>query len=116
MSVTFFVANNGVNGAELWRTDRTTGNTVLLKDIFPGSTGSSITNLTIIDGIAYFAANDGTNGSELWRSDGTADGTFMLKDINSGNGSSMPSGNWNFIKYNGLIYFTADDGMTGPEL
>ncbi|MFB8790887.1 MAG: hypothetical protein U7123_19045 [Potamolinea sp.] len=45
--------------------------TVLVRDIYPGSSSSSIVNLTNINGTLYFTANNGTNGSELWISDGT---------------------------------------------
>lgn len=59
----------------------------LVKDIQPGSSGSSdpyydegLTMLAIGDTL-YFSATDGTNGRELWTSDGTESGTVMLKNL-----------------------------------
>jgi ELWxxDGT repeat protein len=41
----YFSANNRINGAELWKTDGTDAGTVMVKDIFPGSSGSATGNL-----------------------------------------------------------------------
>jgi ELWxxDGT repeat protein len=38
----FFVADNGLRGEELWRTNGSSGQTVLVKDIRPGASGSDI--------------------------------------------------------------------------
>ena len=77
----FFAANDGPNGAELWKSDGTPDGTVLVKDIRPGFSDSSPAGLTDVGGTLYFGANDGSNGTELWKSDGTATGTVMVKDI-----------------------------------
>ncbi|MFP2899315.1 ELWxxDGT repeat protein [Corallococcus sp. 4LFB] len=37
----FFVADDGVNGPELWSTDGTEGGTVLVADLRPGAQGSA---------------------------------------------------------------------------
>ena len=44
--VVFFVANDGIHGNELWKTDGSESGTVLVKDINPGYEGSSPTHLT----------------------------------------------------------------------
>ncbi len=81
----------GTTGTELWVTDGTTAGTSLLKDIRPGSAGSSIANLTFIgNGRAMFDANDGVTGTEVWVTDGTAAGTFRIADINKISSSSSP--------------------------
>jgi ELWxxDGT repeat protein/cysteine-rich repeat protein len=49
---------------------------------------------------------------ELWRTDGTDAGTYLVKDINP-NGQSNPA---NFQLFNGLVWFTADDGVHGREI
>jgi ELWxxDGT repeat protein len=109
----FFTANDGTNGEELWKSDGTTAGTVMVRDIYAGSTGSAPTGLTNINGTLYFAANSVSNGIELWKSDGTAAGTVMVKSINFGSGSSSPTGLTNI---NGMLYFSAFDSFYGTEL
>jgi ELWxxDGT repeat protein len=120
----FFVADDGVHGRELWKSNGTgttinkknggtTSGTVLVADINPGSSSSNPSNLINVNGLLYFTANDGTHGQELWKSDGTAAGTVMIKDINPGSGSSNPG---NLTKVNGTLLFSASDGAHGNEL
>src|SRR5262249_28805753 len=109
----FFVANDGANGKELWKSDGTEAGTVLVKDIRPGRGGSYPFNLTVIGSTLFFTANDGVNGAELWKSDGTAEGTVLVKDIRPGRGGSYPR---DHTVVNGTLFFTADDGTTGREL
>ena len=121
-SFTFFVANNGANGRELWKTDGTAQGTTLVADIFAGADSSNPTDLVNINGVLYFSANDGTNGRELWRSDGTAAGTVMVKDLFTG---TFVSGYQTFpnssnpallTNVNGKLFFTARNGVSGTEL
>ena len=67
----YFVANDGTNGGELWKTDGTEAGTVMVKDINPGSDHSYPSYLTPFNGELYFRANDASNGYELWKTDGT---------------------------------------------
>jgi ELWxxDGT repeat protein len=104
------------HGMELWLTDYTPGGTHLLRDVFPGRAGSTPTPYRMLGNIAVFLAIDGIHGLELWRSDGTETGTFMLADIGPGpqhygNSNAFPS-----ALLNGVLYFAADDGVTGNEL
>src|SRR3990172_2989508 len=84
----FFIANDGVHGDELWRSDGTEAGTEMVKDIFPGKFNSHPENLTNVNGTLFFMASDGIHGEELWRSDGTEAGTAMVKDIIPGSGGS----------------------------
>ena len=62
----FFVADDGVNGRELWKTDGTDVGTVLVNNINP-SGDSNPQGLTVANNILFFSANDGTTGIELWK-------------------------------------------------
>ena len=66
----FFTANNGVSGSELWRSNGTAAGTVLVRDIQPGSKGSTPFRWAGVNGTLFFAADDGTRGFELWTSTG----------------------------------------------
>lgn len=109
----FFAGDRGETGLELWKSDGTPAGTVLVKDIRPGTEGSSPTELTNVDGTVYFSAHDGSTGRELWKSDGTAEGTVRVKDIMRVVGSSNPA---NLINKDGLLLFTVNDGQRGYEL
>ena len=84
----------------------------MLKDIYPGSSSSSLAYFTDINGTLFFRAQDATNGQELWKSDGTSAGTTMLKDIRTGSSSSYPQ---NLTDINGTLFFSAQD-PEGQEL
>lgn len=110
---TLFSANDGTAGTELWITDGTEAGTFLLKDLNPGSAGSSPSHFTRVGDKIYFAASDATAGHELWVTDGTAAGTHLLADINPGAGSSSP---WALTAFGGKLLFRATDGTNGEEL
>ena len=92
---------------------RQCGKTTMVKNIMPGTGGSSPSNLLNVGGIVYFASDNGTNGVELWSSNGTAAGTAMVDDINPGANSSLPS---NLTDVGGTVYFASNDGTSGVEL
>jgi ELWxxDGT repeat protein len=100
-------------GRELWRSDGTAEGTQLVKDIYPGTSGSNPRNLTNVNGTLFFAANNGVNGIEIWKSNGTATGTVIVKDILRVSGSSNPQ---SLVALNGKLYFRANDGVNGYEL
>ncbi len=110
---TFFAADDGATGTELWKTDGTAAGTVLVKDIFAGTSGAGPTLLTNVSGTLFFSATDGIDGREVWRSDGTAAGTFLVEDINPGAPDSAPGF---LVNMNGSLFFAANDGANGAEL
>ena len=104
----FFVANDGVHGDELWRSNGTPAGTVQVSDIAIGPTSSLPDQFTAAgSSTLYFVAEDGIWGRELWRTDGTAPGTRRVTDINLGSGNSNPL---DLTVVGSRLYFTADDG------
>lgn len=66
-----------VYGTELWKSNGTTTETVMVKDIRPGGESSQPADLRNENGMLYFTADDGS-GRKLWKTDGTAAGTVRL--------------------------------------
>ncbi|MCP4439612.1 MAG: T9SS type A sorting domain-containing protein [Aureispira sp.] len=105
----YFQANDGTNGAELWKYD---GTTLTMLEVATGSQGGSPRYLTVLDDKLYFSGYTQTDGIELMSYDGTTFATAA--NIRSGGGSSQPT----YIAAAGdALYFHADDGSgNGYEL
>jgi ELWxxDGT repeat protein len=118
----FFFAFDGVHGEELWRSDGTTGGTVLVKDINPGSSGSRGLGLghpVAFDRRCYFSAARPAEGEELWVSDGTQAGTMLVADISPGSSPSLPrelTAIQTAIGRGGILVFSAQEPTGGHEL
>lgn len=109
----FFIADG-----EIWKSDGTeAGTTWVASPTDPSSLIRSGANL-------FFTAETDTHGRELWKSDGTTEGTAMVTDIQVGPGSALKeyfsgssSADYHFpVNVNGVLYFSADDGIHGHEL
>lgn len=112
----FFRANDSVVGKELWKTDGTTAGTMVVRDVWPGTSSSSPREIVDVNGTAFFRADDGIRGSELWKSDGTAAGTVLVKDIYVATGTTNSSSPRGLTNANGTLFFFAYTVSTGVEL
>lgn len=63
----YFSADDGVHGAELFRSDGTAQGTTLVAEVGPGARGSLPKPLGVTKTRIYFAADDYKTGTELWR-------------------------------------------------
>jgi ELWxxDGT repeat protein len=100
----YFVANDGVTGYEVWKSDGTAAGTVLVADVNPGSATSRPRELMVANGKLFFAALDGPDASfsqELWRID-AASGAVVVKDIMPGRAGSDPR---ELTLFNGALGF-----------
>ena len=104
-NITYFAADNGIHGRELWRSDGTAAGTYLVKDINPGEASSGPYEIASANGKIYFSAFTDNYGQEPWVSDGTSAGTHLLVDINPSFNSSNPL---QFVNVNGTVFFAAD--------
>lgn len=115
----YFVADDGVNGRELWKSNGTAAGTVLVKNINTKvlssgrNAGSGPTELRNVNGKLFLLADDGDNGRELWVSNGTAAGTVMVKNLVAGSADAAID---NLTVVNDVVSFVADDGISGREV
>ncbi len=75
---TFFGADDGVHGRELFHTNGTVFGTSLFLDLRPGPAGSSPRDLVAVGIQLFFVADDGVDGPQLFVSDGAAAGTRRI--------------------------------------
>jgi ELWxxDGT repeat protein len=85
----FFTLDDGVRGNELWVSDGTAAGTRLVKDLAPGSGGSSLELLGANSrGLLFLRVLPGATPelprAELWRSNGTEAGTVRVRDLGTG--------------------------------
>lgn len=111
-TLTYFAADDGVNGMEIWRTNGVI--TTMLRDICVGIGSSYPSDFQVVisggTSTLYFAATDQNGDRELWKVSGSS--AVRVKDIRT-NGSSNPSG---LTAYNGKLYFSAMSNTDGAEL
>jgi ELWxxDGT repeat protein len=98
----YFSYADPTTGNELYKTTTNPKKSVLVKDIWPGSKGSSPSSFIIMDNVLYFTAADSIHGEELWRSNGNASGTSLVVDLIAGYAGSVPS---KLYVYNHRLYF-----------
>ncbi len=104
----FFVADDGVRGREVWKSDGTEEGTMILRDIYPGGGSPFPGSLTSVGGTLFFRGSWAPLSDGLWKSDGTEEGTVYLKQV-------YPI--WT-ADMKGIAFFQGDDDVsgTGDEL
>lgn len=157
----YFVANDGVSGHELWRTDGTPAGTRLAFDRCPGACSGIYHGIDLLRVAGRILTFSGliNPGPEPLVTDGTLAGTYLLGDLCPGTCARLirkeelhdfggvffflanhiphtfpqiwvtdmtPAGTMRVTDFPGGVYqtvqlgdrliFTADDGVTGPEL
>lgn len=103
----YFSATQTTTGREVWKSDGTEAGTVILKDVVPGTASLGVPNLLVnASGTLYFSHKSG-----LFTSDGTESGTLEIQR------SATPSSNPIYLTHiDGIVYFSANDGVHGAEL
>lgn len=102
----YFQADESTNNWELFKTDGSPANMVLIKDINTENGGRRsdylFSQYHVHNGTLYFQAKDNVNGPRLWKTNGTTGGTLLVTNLNS----SFE----NFRSRDDGLYFTAGAG------
>ncbi len=105
-----FIASDET-GVRFFESDGTVGGTTAVTQAIPGL--SFVSSVKRIGDNTFFAGVATSGGSQLWTSDRTTLGTKIVKDIRQGFYNERIS---NMTEVDGLLYFTANDGIHGNEL
>ena len=107
----YFVANNGINGTELWTSDGTSTGTQMVFDAGIGSQSLWPSKLVPMSTQMLIVTSPfGLAGQQLWVTDGTSTGTTVLSS------SSGVSQSTSFFVAGYKAYFQGNQAATGNEL
>ena len=120
-TTTYFYANDGVHGFELWQINE--GSTPSMWDInptgssaYPGESNAEV-QMVVSGNRLFFVADDGVHGPEIWSlTEGSA--PTMSAEIVSGQGGDEQKwvGNLTARGNTGTVFFSAHDIVHGREL
>lgn len=109
----FYGSSGTASGGELWKTDGTSANTTMVKELGAGAAHAVVREMKAIGSKLYFSAAQPSGGTEPYVSDGSSAGTDILKDLSTGTAASNPK---HLTPAGGKLYFSANDGVNGREL
>ena len=105
----YFVTGSFSSQRELWTSDGTTAGTVPVLDQQSNPVLSPASLLSL--GNVLLFSGSGDNGRELWGAEGMS--AFEIADIQPGIGSSFPG---DLVRHGDVVFFAANDGLSGREL
>lgn len=80
----YFVADDGVHGSEIWRSNGTTSGTYLMQDLRTNDPNSwDILSMAAHNDTLYFSAKGNSGQNVLYKSSGTGAGTSPIKEVGS---------------------------------
>ncbi|KAA6439302.1 DNRLRE domain-containing protein [Dyadobacter flavalbus] len=97
--VSYFAADDGVHGRELWKTDGSTAGTVLVSDVVAGANSSNPEQFTNVNGTIFFVTSSSDRVHSLWKTNGTAATTTKIRDFTQSYNIQR------LIGMNGTLYF-----------
>jgi ELWxxDGT repeat protein len=104
---------------QLWVTDGTTANTVMLKDsLIVTNLGDRVKLRADLNGVLYFTVTPETSSPfnvQLWKSDGTVAGTSLVTTLSYSAGTTGGSAPNNFVQMGSKLYFNFGQ-LHGREL
>ncbi|GGB96493.1 ELWxxDGT repeat protein [Dyadobacter sediminis] len=108
--ISYFTADDGIHGRELWKTDGSTAGTMLVRDIQSGANSSNPEQITNVNGTAFFVTGSDSQVHSLWKTGGTTATTIKVKDFTK---SDTLQG---LINVNGTLFFGIDNGSGSMQL
>lgn len=110
--VLFFSANDGLHGGELWRAGGSISGAERISDIAPDEGDANPVMLTRAPDGLRFVANNAEHYS-LWRADADSLAPTRVHSLQQASFHADPR---DLVNLNGLLLFSADDGVHGVEL
>ena len=107
----YFDVKTSAEGNELWQSDGTAANTILLKDINAGTGSSNPRAFSYFNNMMFFTTTsaDGLH-AEVWRTNGTPAGTILIKNNITAGFLGVSAHNTFFHIFNNRAYFLINDG------
>ena len=105
----YFVADDGLHGAELWSTDGTSSNTRMVVDAVPGNASSEPEQVVAHAGSLFFVILDTDEERRLWRHDSNGSGVV---DFDAMRGTSV---GWLRL-FDGKLFLRTSTSRYGNEL